>query len=151
MDLMDLAGPDWKSMPHEDLYHAIITALGGPEAVRPFLPIQDLDELERLYRADHNLNQTMLAPGGRRYLTKWDAAAGFRLKATPIQPPVLEPDGTGLWLLLKRHGVTWMSPSQGVCLLKNAACELLRAAGRIEQRKGENGNGASRLPERFRP
>lgn len=148
MDLMELAGPDWKSMSHEDLYHAITTALGGPDAIRPFLPIQDLDELERLYKADHHFNQT---ESGGRYLTKWDAAAGFRLKPKPIQPPVLEPSGTGLWQLLRRYGVTWMAPSQGVCLLKHAAYELLDEAGRIKQKKERKNDGTSRLPERFRP
>lgn len=107
MDLMDLAGPDRKSLPHDRLYDAIVDALGGPDAFRDIVPF-DTDVLLAKYGRDRNFNQDDKI---KRYLTVWDAAAGFRLAHRPIQPPSYEPRDGPMWRLLHAHGVTWSTCS----------------------------------------
>ena len=127
MDLMELAGPNYKTLDHNEIYHRIVKNLGGPDAFRPYLPF-DLQTLAVKYKHDKHFNQNDMAG---HYLTVWDRNAGFRIAATPIQPPTYEPSGKYLWKLVNAHDVTEMSLSEAVCTLKHAAKELLIQEGLI--------------------
>lgn len=126
MDLMELAGADWKSMPHDELYDAVIDALGGPDAFRAMLPFQDTDVLYAKYLEDeHFNNRDAYSP----HIGAWDHAAGYGLSRKPFQPPNYAPVPGPMWDLLHAHGVTWSTCSWNVCLLKRAAVRLLMAHG----------------------
>lgn len=116
MDLMELAVPGRKNLSHDQIYDRIIDALGGPEALRQYLP-RPVPELSDTFARDRNLNSIPLG--------EWDAAAGFIHTGARNGWRVYVPSG-GVWPLLSAHGVTWSSASQNVCLLKRAAIRLIR-------------------------
>lgn len=126
MDLMDLAGPDRKNLTHDALYDRIIDALGGPEALAPYLPYRTTDALLAAYQIDPDFNA---APLHARYLSIWDKAAGFRIADKPMQPPTYVPDDGPFQTFLRSRGVTWTTLGQSVCLLKRAAARTLRSKG----------------------
>lgn len=105
----------------QDFYETAVAKLGGPEAVRPYIPF-DAPALLASYRKDPNFNDA-LTP-----LKTWDAATGI---ATYRQSSRITVSPGGLWPLLHAHGVTALSQSQAVCILKTAAA-MLAESGALE-------------------
>lgn len=135
MKLNDLAGGNWRSLSHDELYDGIIDALGGPSALAPFLPYPDAGGLLAAYRANNDFND---APTVSRYVDIWDHAAGFHVAERPIQPPTYEPFDNPFQRFLRVQGVQLPSLSQCVCLLKRAALRLLADQGLIELPRAED-------------
>lgn len=135
MELTDLAGRDWRSLPHDVLYDAIIDALGGPSALAPFLPYPDVDDLLAAYRVNDKFND---APSVSRYVDVWDHAAGFRVAERPVQPPVYEPCDNRFQRFLRARGIKVPALSQCVCLLKRAALRLLADRNLIDLPRPED-------------
>ena len=98
----------------DGFYKTAVEKLGGPKAVKPYIPF-DMETLIKSYARDENFN-TILTP-----MTRWDAASGI-----DVQPQTgkLIPCG-GIWPLLHAHGITSVSQSQNVCILKTAAAMLV--------------------------
>lgn len=90
---------------HQEKYRRAINALGGLEAVIPFIPFGKAAIAKALHDGDEYLNSLRLA--------EWDRASGFGRN--------YQPTWGGLWELYRKHGVTCASNSEGVCLLKEAA------------------------------
>lgn len=100
----------------EEFYGRVITFLGGAAAVEKYLPTS-LENIREKFKEDRNLNNISL--------WDWDVAAGFSYKPLRNGIRVYKPTGHGLWGLLRKYGITWMSCAQGVCILKEAARILL--------------------------
>lgn len=99
-----------QKLTHSEVYGRIIDYLGGLEAVAPYIPYSIpylRDKLER----DQWLNNTDMR--------KWDAAAGFRTHNGKCMIY-----GGGIFALYRSHGITSVSLSTGVSLLKEAARRL---------------------------
>ena len=124
MDLMELAGPNYRDLPHDETYGRIMARLGGLKAVAPYLPF-DPETLAAKYKHDPHFNQTDDA-------SVWDQFSGFKVVRQPGRHPKYEPTGRNLWHLVNRHGVTAMVPAQAVCLLKYTAKALLVQEGLVE-------------------
>lgn len=121
MDIHEFAGTDKirDTATHDEIYNKIIDALGGTDAVRPYIPFTN-ETLTESYARDKNFNDD-LTP-----LKSWDKAAGFD-NGYRGAGGVYRPTGYGLWSLLHRHGVTSITPSQAVCVLKHAAARHVQA------------------------
>lgn len=83
-------------MAHRDIYRRVIERLGGLEKVKPYIPFS-LVKIRKAIPKDEHLNNLPIR--------KWDLAAGC------------------LWVLYRKNDIRSASPSQGVCLLKEAAKE----------------------------
>lgn len=95
---------------HSEVYGRIIDYLGGLKAVAPYIPFE-IPYLREKLKRDPWLNNTDMS--------KWDAAAGFRCSRIDCFAT-----GGGLWALYRSHGINSASCSDGVSLLKEAACRL---------------------------
>lgn len=95
---------------HSEVYGRIIDYLGGLKAVAPYIPFE-IPYLREKLKRDPWLNNTDMS--------KWDAAAGFRCSRSDCFA-----SGGGLWALYRSHGINSASCSDGVSLLKEAACRL---------------------------
>ena len=96
-------------------YGAIIDKLGGPDAIRPYIPFSD-EDLEKSLAEDEHFN-TKLTP-----IHSWDRATGITYqngKRIQTAPP------SGLLPLLVAHGITHVSQASCVCILKEAARRYL--------------------------
>lgn len=103
-----------EELTHEEIYTRAVYYLGGPEAVKPYIPFT-VDEIRAaLAKGDKPLNSL--------WLKKWERAAGFICKGSDCKST-----GGGLWRLLLAHKINCISCSEAVCILKNAA--LMLAAG----------------------
>ena len=99
-----------QKLSHSEVYGRIIDFLGGLEAVAPYIPFE-IPYLREKLKRDPWFNNTDLS--------KWDAATGFRRSF-----------GGGFYVsgglfdLYRKHGITSVSCSDGVSLLKEAARRL---------------------------
>ena len=93
---------------HSEKYQRAIRALGGLEAVVPFIPFSKYAIVRALRDGDEHLNSLPLSA--------WDSAAGFVGVGEHFRCV-----RGALWGLYAKHGVTSASCSEGVCLLKEAA------------------------------
>jgi len=93
---------------HKEKYQRAIQALGGLEAVIPYIPFRRAEIAEALEKGDEYLNTLPLA--------RWDFASGFRTLYSRVIPI-----GSGLVDSYHAHGVDCHSNAEGVCLLKEAA------------------------------
>ena len=101
-----------KEVPWCDYMHRIIDKL-GLENIKPYIPYE-LWYLREKLKADVNLNNTELI--------MWDGAAGFvpvLNRTTRIEE--YKRLSHGLAYLFVCNGITCFSPSEGVCVLKEAA------------------------------
>lgn len=95
-----------KEISHREKYRRVISALGY-ENVKKCIPFS-LDEIKEALPKDKHLNNLSMK--------KWDSAAGFICeygKAIFIGSPLI--------YLYHKNGVNAFSPSDGVCILKEAA------------------------------
>lgn len=99
-----------KELSHEEVYDRIIERLGGLYAVLLYIPFE-IAEIREALKTDENLNNLPLKT--------WDYAAGFA-----VDGPYARPTFNNLWKLYRAHGINAASASQGVCILKRAACRL---------------------------
>lgn len=93
---------------HSEKYQRAIRALGGLEAVVPFIPFSKYAIVRALRDGDEHLNSLPLSA--------WDRAAGF----VGVGKYFRCVQGA-LWGLYAKRGVTSASCADGVCLLKEAA------------------------------
>ena len=105
---------NWSDMAHEDYYRKIIEHLGVDE-VRTCIPF-DLKTLIEAYKEDERLNNLSIK--------KWDFAAGF-IPHKQDAADVLH-IGSKLTKLYNKIGVTCYSCSDGVCILKQAAKDMVQ-------------------------
>ena len=95
---------------HEAKFDAMIDAIGGPEKLRPALPVDIADIKKALSGGDYYLNTIPLE--------RWDAAAG-RIS--------MRSDDYRLWKDYPVAGLP-MNLSYRVCMLKRAAQRLAATA-----------------------
>lgn len=100
-----------EKLSHEERYLRKINYLGGIDAVAPYIPF-DIDLLAVLIKNDRALNTSMW---------KWDLASGFVCRGANC-----EFVGGGIWELYRKHGINSASKSEGVCILKEAARQLIK-------------------------
>ena len=101
----------------DNFYRTAVNKLGGPEQLKHYIPF-DMETLRKSYQEDEHFNTT-LTP-----MKKWDMATGIQVQQDQVVREAVATGG-GIWPLLNRHGINWMSQSQGVCLLKTAARMLV--------------------------
>ena len=101
-----------QTIPWHDYMRRVIDKL-GLENIKPYIPY-DIEYLREKLKADANLNNTSLS--------MWDAAAGF---APAFNSRTRTMDysyhRSGLSSLFVSNGITSFAPSDGVCVLKEAA------------------------------
>lgn len=102
-----------KFLTHQEIFRRIIEFLGGVDEVAPYIPFT-LDELKKSYSEDSSFN-TPTTP-----MYKWNIASGFICWDGDCRPIRGE-----LWTLYKEHGITTASNADGVCILKEAARQLI--------------------------
>lgn len=95
---------------HREYYGSIVKALGFTQ-VASCVPY-DIETLDRAYRKDKAFNNLSLK--------SWDAASGFRSEG--INCIFI---GSKLTDLYRKHGVNVFSNSDGVCILKECAREMV--------------------------
>lgn len=100
----------------DDYYHAVIQKMGGPKALRQFLP-EPIDAIREKFKEDPDLNSIPL--------NAWDRAAGIR--EIPAQPPRYTRDPSHPFQqLIYNTFRTSVSPSECACILKEAAAMLCK-------------------------
>ncbi len=95
---------------YERYYKNVVNRL-GLENIRPIIPFTK-EELVEAYAINTSFN-TNNTP-----IRKWNAAAGF---SENPKSGIITIFGSKLIMMLKNEGVTSFSPSQLVCILKEAA------------------------------
>ena len=98
-----------EKMEHRAIYQRAVERFGGLKAIKPLIPF-GLEEIKKaLENGDEHLNTLPIS--------KWDSASGFYCRGANCIPQF----GANIWRLYRERGVTSVSCSQGVCLLKEAA------------------------------
>lgn len=100
-----------KRMDHRSIYRRCIQRLGGLNVVKPYIPFS-LNQIKDALQEDECLNSLSME--------KWDRASGFCCRNADCIFI-----GTGIVHLYKKYGITSFSNAQGVCILKEAARELV--------------------------
>lgn len=104
---------------HSEIYGRAIDCLGGLDAVAQYIPFP-MDVIRTALKTDPHLNNTPIRA--------WDIAAGFQCGVfgnANRQRYECRPTGFGLWYLCRMHDITSMSCAEGVCVLKEAARQLV--------------------------
>lgn len=102
-----------QEVPWRDYMRRVIGKL-GLENIKPYIPY-DIEYLKEKLKEDVHLNNTNM--------TEWDCAAGYVSyinMITKTKEYHKRPQG-GLGNLFVRNGITCFAPSDGVCVLKEAA------------------------------
>ncbi len=95
-----------QEVPWHDYMRRVIDKLGLDD-IKPYIPYE-IDYLKEKLKEDVHLNNTTLQ--------RWDEASGFCFhRGEPYYT------ACGLSILFRRNGITCFSPSDGVCVLKEAA------------------------------
>lgn len=92
---------------HSEIYTRAIEALGGLDAVIPYIPF-NLPTIQKAIETDQYLNNLPME--------KWDWVSGF--SCTRGECYFI---GDGIWRLYRKAGINSASCSDGVCVLKEAA------------------------------
>ena len=92
---------------HSEIYTRAIEALGGLDAVIPYIPFS-LPGIQEALKSDLHLNNLSME--------KWDRASGFICNRGDCNFI-----GGGIWRLYHKAGITGASNAEGVCILKEAA------------------------------
>jgi hypothetical protein len=101
-----------QEVPWHDYMRRVIDKL-GLDNIKPYIPY-DIEYLKEKLKEDVHLNNTELQ--------RWDEAGGFWFRnGNPYYT------ATGLPILFRSNGITCFSPSDGVCVLKEAARMLCEA------------------------
>ena len=108
-----------KELTPSEVYGRAIDLLGGLDEIAKFIPFP-LEELQKAYETgDTHFNNI-----GR--LSDWDNAAGF----DPPDNSEVAPK-SGLLTLFRQYGINEVSVSDGVCVLKEAAKQLVERSDRL--------------------
>lgn len=118
MTFSEFAGLDYLNTDHYVYYHTAIKKLGGTAAIRPYIPFPD-EMLQKSYVKDIHFN-TNLTP-----IRQWDNATGIFTGYRKSIPPCAV--GGGLLQFLICHDITSVSQAECVCILKQAAKEIVEA------------------------
>lgn len=117
MTLEKLVGTDYDCREEPDrFYRTAVERLGGPAALREAIPFS-LKTLKESYAEDKNFNADMTPLG------MWDAATGNGGKFGRIVYTKIT--GAPFRGILRNHGISYVTPSQAVCILKTAAQMLV--------------------------
>ena len=118
MTLQEFVGLNHLTTDHHIYYHTAIKKLGGTAAIRPYIPFTD-EVLQKSYAKDRHFN-TNLTP-----IRQWDNATGIFTGYRKSIPPCAV--GGGLLQFLIFHDITSVSQAECVCILKQAAKEIVDA------------------------
>lgn len=114
MDIEQFIGTTVRKSGFEHVYRTVVEKLGGVDAIRPYIPFSD-DILRQSYAEDRYFN-TSLTP-----LRKWDEKSGIHVRNGHLGSSQPVATGNGIFQLAAKKGITRMSQSQAICILKTAA------------------------------
>ena len=116
MNINERLGISWKDdIPHREKYGRVV-ALIGLDNLRLLMP-EDVETLAKKYEKDKNLNNIPLK--------LWDAIAGNSTYIDKSGRQLYRNDSSSLKNLLLQNGINTYSPAQLVCILKEAAAEIV--------------------------
>lgn len=125
MNINERLGISWKDdIPHREKYGRVV-ALIGLENLKPLMP-EDVETLAKKYEKDNALNNIPLK--------QWDAIAGSSAFIDKSGRQLYRNDSSSLKNLLLQNGINTYSPADLVCILKEAAREI------VEEYNKEKGN-----------
>lgn len=102
-------------MPFREKYGKVVDLI-GLENLKPLMP-EDIETLAKKYEKDNNLNNI---PIGR-----WDAIAGYSAFVDKSGRQLYRSGNSSLKSLLQKNSINEYSPAQLVCILKEAAAEIV--------------------------
>lgn len=116
MNINERLGISWKDdIPHREKYGRVV-ALIGLDNLRLLMP-EDIEILAKKYEKDNALNNIPLK--------LWDAIAGNSAYIDKSGRQLYLSGNSSLKSLLQRNGINEYSPAQLVCILKEAAAEIV--------------------------
>lgn len=116
MNIDERLGITWKDdMPFREKYGKVV-ALIGLENLKPLMP-EDVETLAKKYEKDNALNNIPLQ--------RWDAIAGNSAFISKSGRQLYLSGNSSLKSLLQKNGINEYSPAQLVCILKEAAAEIV--------------------------
>lgn len=116
MNIDERLGISWKDdIPFREKYGKVV-ALIGLENLKPLMP-EDVETLAKKYEKDNALNNIPLG--------RWDAIAGNSAFVDKSGRQVYRSGNSSLKSLLQRNGINEYSLAQLVCILKEAAAEIV--------------------------
>ena len=116
MNINERLGISWKDdIPHREKYGRVV-ALIGLDNLRLLMP-EDIETLAKKYEKDNALNNIPLK--------LWDAIAGNSAYIDKSGRQLYLSGNSSLKSLLQRNGINEYSPAQLVCILKEAAAEIV--------------------------
>lgn len=116
MNINERLGISWKDdIPHREKYGRVV-ALIGLENLKPLMP-EDVETLAKKYEKDKNFNNIPLK--------LWYAIAGNSAYIDKSGRQLYLSGNSSLKSLLQRNGINEYSPAQLVCILKEAAAEIV--------------------------
>ena len=116
MNINERLGISWKDdIPHREKYGRVV-ALIGLDNLRLLMP-EDIETLAKKYKKDNALNNIPLK--------LWDAIAGNSAYIDKSGRQLYLSGNSSLKSLLQRNGINEYSPAQLVCILKEAAAEIV--------------------------
>lgn len=102
-------------MPFREKYGKVV-ALIGLENLKPLMP-EDVETLAKKYEKDNALNNIPLQ--------RWDAIAGNSAFVNKSGRQLYRSGNSSLKYLLQKNSINEYSPAQLVCILKEAAAEIV--------------------------
>ena len=116
MNIDERLGITWKyDIPFREKYGKVV-ALIGLENLKPLMP-EDIETLAKKYEKDNNLNNIPIE--------RWDAIAGYSAFVDKSGRQLYRSGNSSLKSLLQKNGINEYSPAQLVCILKEAAAEIV--------------------------
>lgn len=116
MNIDGRLGITWKDdIPFREKYGKVV-ALIGLENLKPLMP-EDVETLAKKYEKDNALNNIPLQ--------RWDAIAGNSAFVDKSGRQLYRSGNSSLKSLLRKNGINEYSPAQLVCILKEAAAEIV--------------------------
>lgn len=116
MNIDERLGITWKdNIPHREKYGKVV-ALIGLENLKPLMP-GNVETLAKKYEKDNALNNIPLQ--------QWDAIAGNSAFINKSGRQLYLSGDSSLKYLLHKNGINEYSPAQLVCILKEAAAEIV--------------------------
>ena len=98
-----------------------VVALIGLDNLKPLMP-EDVETLAKKYEKDETLNNITLK--------KWDSCAGNYAYVDKSGRQLYQKSESSLKSLLRKNGINEYSPAQLVCILKEAAAEIVEEYNR---------------------
>ena len=102
-------------MPFREKYGKVVDLI-GLENLKPLMP-EDIETLAKKYEKDNNLNNIPIE--------RWDAIAGYSAFVDKSGRQLYRSGNSSLKSLLQKNSINEYSPAQLVCILKEAAAEIV--------------------------